>query len=452
MRIFISGIGIISPAGVGREHNWDKILNAGSYASKIPEHWYNYMDYRSGIWAPLPTINFREHGFRIAETIQNDPATLMAMLASQEAFEHAGIDLQLTNKKRSQYSLGNIDSERCAVVYGTGSGGSYSMLSNFSYHALARPKKRLQELLGDELLGDNKAAQEVLDTLLHPATYNPFVVPMSMGNSIPAGIGIKYSLHSGVKPIVQACASGTTAIGEAFLKIKSGAVDLVVTGGSEHFTDEYGALYHGFDVARTLASIPENGDISTANRPFDKKRSGFLMAQGGAATLIIESEEHLIKRNGTAIAEIVGFAETFDATSVMAPEKTGIQIERMIRSALQSAKIDPEDIDYINAHGTGTRSNDEVETSVIERIFGNNTALNSTKSVIGHTIAASGAIEASVCALSLRDQILHPSANLDEPMNDLDYVRDQRHQKLNYVLTESFAFGGHNSGLILKAV
>ena len=448
MRIFISGIGLVSPAGIGREHNWDEILSAGSYVDRIPECWHNYMDYHSGIWAPLPKINYKAHGFRASEIIQNDQSTLMAMLASREALEHAGIERLLTNKKKNQYTLQNIDSKRCSVIYGTGSGGSSSMLSNFSYHALSRSKKELQNLVGD-----NEQAQALLDTLLHPSSYNPFAVPMSMGNSIPAGIGIKYAIHGSVKPIVQACSSGTTAIGEALLKIRSGLADLVITGGSEYLTDDYGALYHGFDVARTLAKIPENGDISKANRPFDKNRSGFLMAQGGAATLVIENEEHLVKRGGTAIAEIVGYSETFDASSVMAPEKEGVQIERMIRDVLYDAKIHPEDIDYINAHGTGTLSNDEVESNVIERVFGNNTALNSTKSIIGHTIAASGAIEAAVCALSLRDQVLHPSANIDNPMSNLDFVREEpRQAKLHYTFTESFAFGGHNSGLVLKAV
>ena len=371
----------------------------------------------------------------------------MAIMASHEALEHAGITSEIVNKKRNQYRLNNIDAERCSVVYGAGSGGGYSIISNFTHHALSRQKKALTEHFGD-----NEKALKPLENLRHPASFSPFSIPMSMANGIPAGIGIKFSLHGSVKPITQACSSGTTAIGEAVQKIQSGHADMVISGGVEYSYDEYGATYHGFDVARTLAQIPENGDLSQANRPFDEDRSGFLLSQGGAATLIIESEEHLVKRGGTPIAEIVGFSETFDAMSIMAPDPKGMQIERMIRSAIKQAEISPEDIDYINAHGTGTQANDLTESSVIERIFGRSAMVNSTKSILGHSIAASGAIEAAVCSLSLRDNTIHSSRNLDKPLNNLDFAQNLHRGSFKYALSESFAFGGHNSCLVFKSV
>ncbi len=447
-RVFISGMGMITPLGLDLHSSWQHILEGKPCAKKIPPHWYDYLDFRSGIWAPLPDMDFMSQGFRRAETIQNDTSTLLAIVATHEALQQAGIETVLTDKKRNQYQLATINPERCSVIYGTGSGGSCSLLTNFSYHAIATCKQKLSET-------EACHESEALQTLYHPPTLNPFVIPMSICNSVPAGIGIKYSVHNDVQPVVQACSSGTTAIGEAFRKIRSGQSDLVISGGIEHLKDHWGASYKGFDLARTLAMIPADGNIDAANRPFDKDRSGFLFSQGGGASLILESEEHLLNRGGTALAEIVGFAETFDASSVMAPEQSGTQIERMIRKALDSAGITAGDIGYINAHGTGTVSNDQVEARVIERVFGSQTPINSTKSIIGHSLGGSGAIEAAVCVLSMQDQVLHASSNLENPIAALDFVttkRDTSSTPVHYSFSESFAFGGHNSGLVLKRV
>ncbi len=447
MRVFITGIGMISALGMTADENWQNILAGKSSVEFIPEDWHDYMDFRSKIWSPLPDINFLEQGFNRAELIQNDPVTLISILSTTEAIKNAGLAIELVDKKRNRFHLPQINSERCSAIYGTGVGGAGSFLSNYGYHMAARPKKNLATLLDNQ-----PEALKVLNQIKHSRSYNPFAIPMAICNSTPAGIGIKYSIHGDVKPVVQACASGTTAIGEAFNKIRYGHADMVLSGGAEYSNDHCGAGMYGFDVSRTLALIPENGIIQSANRPFDANRSGFLFAQGGAASLILESEQHLHDRGGEPIAEIVGFAETFDAHSVLAPHVDGVQIERMIRNAIHDAGIQPDDIDYINAHGTGTPTNDAVESSVLERVIGLNTPINSTKSILGHTLGASGAIEAAVCALSLRDQVLHSSINIDQPISDLDFVFENRELKLEYVLSESFAFGGHNSGIIMKRV
>lgn len=446
MRVFISGIGMVSPLGVGREENWSNILAAENAAAPIPTQWYDYMDYRSGIWAPLPEINYKEHGFKTAETIQYDMTTLLALISAQEAFEHAGLELNVENKKRNQFDVANIDKRRMAVIYGTGTGGIRSVLDNYSYHANARIKKSLNEK------NDNHSLDNEVNKLFHPNAYSPFVISKSICSSIAAGLGIKFSVHGEVKAVVQACSSGTAALGDAYNLVKSGKYDLIISGGAEQLGDHCGANYHGFDVARTLAMIPEDGDIHQANRPFDKKRSGFLFAQGGAGTLIIESEKSLEQRHGTPLAEVCGYAESFDASSLMAPDASGEQMENMIRAALADAAVVPEDIDYVNTHGTSTQSNDVVESNVIGRVFGKTAAVNSTKSILGHTIGASGALEAAVCALSMRDNILHKSKNLVEPIADLDFIAENRKQKITYALSESFSFGGHNTGLVLKNI
>jgi 3-oxoacyl-[acyl-carrier-protein] synthase II len=441
MRVFITGIGMVSPLGIGREHNWQSILDSRTNVQQIPEHWYQYTDYFSDIWSPLPEINFAEHGFKRSEIIQRDSASLLAMMTTQEALEHAGIQTSIISRKSNQYSLPELDAKRVGVHFGTGMGGANAVFNNLASHLVSRARQQLGE-----------TGSEPLDNIKLPLKFNPFVVPMCICNSIPASIGIKYALHGAMNPVVQACSSGTSATGQAYKAIAAGQADMIITGGVEQLGDEHGYPFHGFDSARTLTPAQEGVDINTRNRPFDADRSGFLFAAGGSATLILESETHLEKRGATPIAEICGYAETFDAYSIMAPDPDMQQVERMINIALDEAGIHATDIDYINAHGTGTVANDAAEASVIERVFGREVAVNSTKSILGHTIGASGAIEAAVCALSLRDQELHASLNIDKPIADIDLVSQRRKAELNYAFSQSFAFGGHNSALVIKAV
>lgn len=278
--------------------------------------------------------------------------------------------------------------------------------------------------------------------------FNPFVVSMLMPNAVPAHIGLKYSIKGPNLSYCVACASGTVAIGKAFHAIRAGTVDVAITGGSEYLEDHYGGVFHGFDIAKALVRNCDNPE--TANRPFDVNRSGFLFSQGGAAVLLLEELESARTRGARILAEVAGYAETFDAYSVMSIAPDGVEIERMIRGALADAGLTAEHIHYVNAHGTGTQANDEVESEVIGRVFGREVLVNSTKSLIGHTIGASGAIEALVAVMSLKDQRTHPCKNLDEPLTDLNFVRETTSAPMTAALSQSFAFGGHNAGLILK--
>jgi 3-oxoacyl-[acyl-carrier-protein] synthase II len=191
-------------------------------------------------------------------------------------------------------------------------------------------------------------------------------------------------------------------------------------------------------------------DPEAANRPFDENRSGFLFSQGGAAVLILEELDHAQRRGATILAELIGFAETFDAHSIMSLAPGGQQIERMIHATLEDANMSPKDVDYINAHGTGTKNNDQTEAEVIDRVFGKSVRVNSTKSLLGHTIGASGAFEALVTALTLRDGKTHISRNLENPVLDLNFVRSVESFEPRVALSQSFAFGGHNAAIILR--
>jgi 3-oxoacyl-[acyl-carrier-protein] synthase II len=245
-----------------------------------------------------------------------------------------------------------------------------------------------------------------------------------------------------------ACASGTVSVGHAFRAVRDGQVDLAISGGSEYLKDEHGHIFRGFDVAGTL--VRDCADPQSANRPFDEKRSGFLFSQGGAAILVLEELEHALRRDAPVIAEIAGFAETFDAYSMMSLAPDGAQIERMIRASLADAALEANAVDYVNAHGTGTRNNDELESKVIERVFGTSVPVNSTKSLLGHTIGASGAFEALVTALTLRDGKTHVNKNLETACSELNYVRSTEVFDPAVGLSQSFAFGGHNAALVLR--
>lgn len=269
-----------------------------------------------------------------------------------------------------------------------------------------------------------------------------------MPNAPAANLSIKFNLSGPGNTLCAACASGTVAIGHGFKAVQNGTVDLALAGAAEYLFDDYGSIFQGFDIVKTLTTADD--DFSKANRPFDQQRTGFLFSQGGTGVLIIEELDHARKRQAKILAEIIGFAETCDGYNIMIPAEKGEKMELMIRRALADAACDSEQIDYINAHGTGTMANDLVEADLIERVFGKKPLVNSTKSLIGHTIGASGAIETIVTVLSLQHQLTHLCKNLENPIRDLNFVREVKQQRIQTAITHSFAFGGHNAGLVLK--
>jgi 3-oxoacyl-[acyl-carrier-protein] synthase II len=283
--------------------------------------------------------------------------------------------------------------------------------------------------------------------MLCPRRSNPFGVAMTMPNACSGNLGIKFKLLGSNNTFCAACASGTVAIGYAFKAVRSGELDLALAGGVEYLYDDYGATFSGFDTVRALAG--NNEDPEKANRPFDKDRSGFLFSEGGGAVLVIEELEHARRRGARIYAEILGYAETCDGYNIMMMESSGYNIARMITQALADAGVSEKEVDYINSHGTGTVLNDETETRVIETVFGKKVLINSTKSLIGHTLGASGAIEAVVTTLSIYHKTTHPCRNLDNPMRDLNFVTKVASYPIRRAISQSFGFGGHNAVLVL---
>lgn len=448
-RVVITGAGVVSPIGIGVDEFWRHCLQAKSVVASIPAPWDRYADLRSRLWSPLPDIDHESLGIARTERLQLDPVTVLALGAAREALERAGFILQPAEGHSRAFIVSGADGARTGVYLGTGIGGAYTFLHNHTHHLYQRPRAMLKEYAEEHApTQDRETLKDVLALMAHGLRYNPFVVSMLMPNASSAAVAIKFSLTGPNVTFCIACASGTVAVGNAYRAVRDGSVEVAVAGGCEYLNDDHGHIFRGFDIAGTLTR--DCTDPETANRPFDEKRSGFLFSQGGAAMLVLEELGHAQHRGAKIMAELIGFAETFDAHSMMSLAPGGKQIERMIRATLADAGLSPREVDYVNAHGTGTKNNDEIEADVIDRVFGKSVRVNSTKSLLGHTIGASGAFEALVTALSLRDGTTHICKNLDSPLLDLNFVRSVEQHDLRIGLSQSFAFGGHNAAVVLR--
>lgn len=443
-RVVITGLGVISPIGVGWAEFWENCLAGVSRVEPIPEHWHQYTNYTSTIWSSLPPVDYSAYNISRTEELVMDPSSKLSCASAYMALMDAGYELVQADTRKNRFFVKGIDSERWGVFWGTGAGGVCTLLANNNNHKV----KAISERLGpvrDDLAGKGIALDGVLAC---PERFSPFAVSTFMPNSPAANIGIKYTLHGKSETPCSACAAGTVAIGRAFSEIRSGSLDCAVTGGAEYIADASGAIFRAFDVSGAL--VKDCDDPQTANRPFDRKRSGFLFSEGGSGALILEELSHAEKRGARIIAELTAFDQTFDAHSIMMIEPSGSQIRRLIGNCLDQCGSLPGEIDYINAHGTGTELNDKIEAEIIFDMFDGKPLVNSTKSLIGHTIGASGVIEAIVTALSVKHDITHGCKNLEDPVNDINFVRQSVHTPLKKALTHSFAFGGHNAGLIIE--
>lgn len=444
-RVVVTGIGIVSPVGLSVRDFWSNCLAGDSRVERIPPYWSEFSDFRSTIWSPLMPIDYGGRGISRGQRMQHDPVSLNTILAAREAAENAG-----WVKPEDEQKGYTTPDAHTGVYMGTGIGGAQTFMENHLHQVSANARKRLEKFARDNDL--TTAQQETVDSLVermhHPRRVNPFMVSMLMPNATAAALGIDFSTSGPNCTYCMACASGTVAIGQAFKAIRDGDVNSALAGGAEHFDDYHGFLYRAFDVSGTLVQACD--DPGAANRPFDERRSGFLFSQGASAILTLESLDGAAARQAPILAEVIGYGESFDAHSMMAIPPGGEQIEKMIRATIQDADLSVDDIDYVNAHGTGTISNDQIESTVLDRIFGDRPLINSTKSIVGHTIGASGALEAAVLALSLRDQTTHPCRNLEHPIAELNFVTTAGSYELRHGLSQSFAFGGHNAALVMR--
>jgi 3-oxoacyl-[acyl-carrier-protein] synthase II len=339
-----------------------------------------------------------------------DRFTQFANAVVLEALEHANLKIDEANR------------DRVGVVIGSGIGGIGTLLDQ-------------AEVLRER----------------GPERVSPFLVPMMISDSAPGMIAIKFGARGPNMALATACASGNNAIGEALEMIRRGAADVMIAGASEAALVPVAMA--GMNVMTALST--RNDDPQTASRPFDQERDGFLMGEG-AGVLILESLEHAKARGAAILGEVAGYGTTDDAHHISAPAENGAGAAIAMKLALQNAKLDATDIGYINAHGTSTQLNDKSETAAIKTVFGEqayNIPVSSTKSMTGHLLGASGAIEAVFCILAIREEVLPPTINYHtpDPECDLDYVPNQvRTASPKHVMSNSFGFGGHNATLIFS--
>ncbi|KMQ49843.1 3-oxoacyl-[acyl-carrier-protein] synthase, KASII [Chitinispirillum alkaliphilum] len=448
-RVVVTGIGLCTPLGQGVKRFWNSALNGEQSVAPIPENWTKHKQYTSKLWAPLPKIAFSPDHISRIESMQLDMVTMLTIEASFEALAMAGICIEQADKRHNTYTCDTLDPMRSGVITGTGVGGINSLLHN-NINQVKTPLLNDLKTLGEiehEHPQIKSALVRVKERIQGSRRFNPFIVSMIMPNAPAAYTGLKFGLKGINRTVCSACASGTMAIGQAFQEIASGRADFILTGGSEYLYEDHGGIFRGFDDSKTLVKRCDQPE--SANCPFDQNRSGFLFSEGGSGMLVLESLHHAQKRNASILGEIINYEESFDAYSLMSIDPSGTEINSMLERLCNNARIETNRIDYINAHGTGTELNDQIETQILDEQFPHKPYINSTKGLIGHTIGASGAIEAAVCLLSIKEGKLHPCPNLFNPVAPLNFVKKSVSAPINFAISNSFAFGGHNAALLI---
>jgi len=409
-RVVITGMGVVTPLAVDLQTYWDRLLAGQSGIGYI--ELIDTKEFRVKIggevknWAP-------ETIFDSKACRRMDRFSQFAMVGAHHAIKDSGLDIS------------KEDPFRCGAIVGSGIGG----LTEYE-------EQHTKFMQGGG-----------------PRGISPFVIPKMMPNSAPGNISIHFGLCGPSRAVSTACASAADAITDALRTIQLDEADVMVTGGSEAAITYMGL--GGFISARALSS--RNEQPQAASRPFDKDRDGFVLSEG-AGILVIEELEHAKNRGAPIYAELLGTGNTSDAYNITAPHPEGVGAARAMQLALKDARLNPSDIDYINAHGTSTDLGDVCETLAIKRVFGEHArklAISSSKSMIGHLLGASGGAELVATVLSIKHGIVHPTINLDnpDPQCDLDYVpKIARKMPVRYAVSNSFGFGGHNTSLVVGAV
>ena len=407
-RVVVTGLGAITPLGNSVDTTWKRALAGESGAAPITS--FDASNLETHFAAEVKAFDPEaELGRRLAR--RTDRFTQFALTAVRQALGDARLDINDANR------------DRAGAFIATGIGGMT---------VLVEEMERFRQL--------------------GPRRVSPFLVPMMLPDSAAGQIAIAFGLRGPNMAVVTACASGANAIGEAAETIRRGAADIMVAGGAESAIVPLAMA--GFNVMDAISK--RNDAPQRASRPFDLRRDGFVIGEGAAA-LILESLEYAQSRGAHILAEISGYASTNDAFHISAPAENGAGAASCMRIAIKDAGLRPEQIDYINAHGTSTRLNDASETAAIKAVFGewaHRIPVSSTKSMTGHLMGAAGALEAVFCVLAIRDGIMPPTINYEtpDPECDLDYVPNtSRRKPLKHVLSNSFGFGGHNACLVLDA-
>ena len=416
-RVVVTGIGIISPLGLGQKNNWKRLISGESGIDTIKS--FDASELTCKIGGEIPLGSFKEgkldvdEWFDIKDQRKLDRFIILGLIAADEAIKDSNIDLS------SEQIL-----EKSGVIVGSGIGG-------------------LKTISETSILLDQKG----------PRRISPFFIPSSLINLISGQISIKYGFKGPNHSVVTACSTGSHAIGDASRIISDGDADIMIAGGAEAAICKLGVA--GFAAARAL-STSFNENPKNASRPWDKDRDGFVMGEG-AGILILEEYEHAKKRDANIYAEVIGYGMSGDAYHITAPEPTGLGALKSMQNALKHACIDPSDLDYINAHGTSTPLGDIIELQAVYKLMKgklDNLVMSSTKSSIGHLLGAAGAVEAVFSILSMKNKIIPPTINLENKADEASHFNlvpnFSVEKKINYSLSNSFGFGGTNASLVFK--
>ncbi len=416
-RVVVTGLGLVTPLACGVKPTWDKLINGESGLGPITR--FDASDLPARVAAEVKSGT--EAGqFNVDDWVPGKDQKKM------DTFIHFGLGAAIQAVEDSGWKPEDTESlERTGVMIGSGIGGLPSIERN--------------------------------SILVHeqgPRKLSPFFIPASLINLISGHLSIKYGFKGPNHAVVTACATGAHAIGDASRLIQYGDADVMVAGGAESAICRIGIA--GFAASRAL-STSYNDTPTRASRPWDKGRDGFVMGEG-AGVVVLEEYEHAKKRGAKIYAEIGGYGLSGDAYHITAPHESGDGGFRAMKSALNHAKLNPSDIDYINAHGTSTPLGDEIELNTVKRLFGDHAyklSMSSTKSAIGHLLGAAGSVEAVFSILALQDQVAPPTLNLEDPSEgcDIDLVpHTAKKRTINAVLSNSFGFGGTNASVVFKRV
>ena len=410
-RVVITGLGTINPLGHNVAEFWENLKGGVSGAGPITR--FDASKFRTQFACEVKNYEPTAH-FDRKEVRKMDLYTQFGIIAAREAIKDAGLDFEKENKKR------------IGVIWGAGIGGLQTFYEECAAFAQGDGTPR----------------------------FNPFFIPKMIANMASGQVSITFGLKGHCASVVTACATGANSIGDAFRMIQRGELDAAVAGGTEAAVSP-GAVA-GFAAMKALST--RNDDPAHASRPFDKDRDGFVMGEG-AGIVVLEELEHAKKRGAHIYCEISGYGSNADAYHITAPGPEGIQQSKCIELAIKDAGLLPNDVDYVNAHGTSTHLNDLNETKAVSRVFGDHAKdllMSSTKSMTGHLLGAAGAVEAIVCALTIETGKVHPTINLAEIDDELkefglNYVPNEAvDADVNVAISNSFGFGGHNATLLFR--
>lgn len=405
-RVVVTGLGAVTPIGNNVDDFWTSVKAGKIGFDHITK--FDTTDYKCHIAAELKDFNPQDFMDRKAAK-RMEPFSQYAVAAAKQAIDDSGLDIE----KEDPYMVG------CAIGSGIG-----------SLQAMERETQKLYEK------GPNRV--------------NPLLVPLMICNMAAGNVSIQFGLKGKSINDVTACATGTNTIGEAYRSIQYGEADVMVAGGTEGSVCHIGIA--GFTALTALSTVD---DPAKCSLPFDKNRSGFVMGEG-AGVVILEELEHAKARGAKIYAEVVGYGCSSDAYHITSPQEDGAGAARAMTNAMSDAGVTPADVKYINAHGTGTHHNDLFETRAIKLAFGDEAAnlkINSTKSMIGHLLGAAGAVEFITCVKEIQDGFIHKTVGYETPDEeiDLNYCKDSYEEPVEYALSNSLGFGGHNASILLKA-